>query len=316
MSKKILVTGADGFIGSTVFKYLSNRFNDTYGTVYFSEPGKNQFHLDITSSESFKEASHYVPAEGFDACIHAAGSVDQNIPAHTMFEVNYRGAKRLLAWLTHVGCRHFIQLSSITVYGKKVVGENRTEQTRRREWGIAAIPYGLAKAKAERAIEKSGIDYTLLRLPPVLGKRDTFVTPAVMERIEKSDIFTCSKTPRLISILIVECLPHYIEQFIKLGPQKDAFHIASHHVPWNEFICAYIDCERKDGCTDLPGLSMRGRLSFLFHLRDKEKLLNSMFSAFGSHFSTEKAARLIDLTPTEDWRRGVQEAVAAYRTQC
>lgn len=310
------MTGADGFIGSAVFNYCASRIEGTYGTVYDRTPKKNQFYLDITSSDSFREASSFVPDEGFDVCIHAAGRVDQNIPTHTMFEVNYGGTKRLLRWLKGVGCRHFIQMSSITVYGKKVVGENRTEQTRRREWGIAAIPYGLAKAKAERAIENSGIHYTLLRLPPVLGKRDSFVTPAVMERIEKKDIFTCSKKPRLVSILIVECLPFYIEQFIALGPQNGAFHIASHHVPWNDFICAYTDCSRESGCTDIPPVVKRGKLSFLFHLRDKKKLLNSMFSAFGSHFSTEKAARLIDLTPAEDWRQGVRQAVDAYRKHC
>lgn len=312
MNKTILVTGADGFIGSAVFDYLCGINTNTYGTVYAHKPDTKQFYLDITSSQSFREASAYVPPEGYDVCLHAAGSVDQNMPAHDIFEVNYRGTKRLLAWLEQVGCRHFIQMSSITVYGKKVVGESRTENTRRKEGGIAAIPYGLAKAKAERAIENSGVAYTLLRLPPVIGNKDTFVTPAIIERIENRDLFTCSKRPHLISILILECLPPYIEQFIGLGPQNTAFHIASHHVPWQEFVCAYTECVKQAGCVEIPVIKNRWKYSFIFHLRNKKKLLSSMFSSFGSHFSTEKAARLIDLTPREDWRVGVREAVDAY----
>lgn len=115
---RILITGADGFIGSRLFGYFSGRYHSVYGTVYYTDPAEGMSYLDMLDDRSFAN----LPEIPFDVCIHAAGTVDQSLPSRKIMEINGGGTKKVLQRLSGTGCGHFIQLSSITVYGKRVVG--------------------------------------------------------------------------------------------------------------------------------------------------------------------------------------------------
>ncbi len=306
--KSILITGSDGFIGSHLYSHFSREYTDVLGTVYYSEPfSKSQISVDLTDPKTIDR----IPDRHFDCCIHAAGTVDQSISKKQMYELNGKGTERLVKRLSKTGCGHFIHLSSIAVYGKRVVGMDRDERTKRKPRGIATIPYGRAKARAEQFIEHSNIPYTILRLPPVLGEKDTALTPSIVRCLEEGEPFTCSLNGNKVSILHVQSLPVYIHRLLQLGPQNDAFNIASHHIRWMRLLNLYVDAWQKDRPREPLKIQKKWKYAFLFHFRDKEYLLNAMFSAFGSHFPTDKLEQLISLDSNMECSEGIRQALSA-----
>ena len=112
----------------------------------------------------------------FDVVFHAAANVDPSVPAKTMFDINLGGTINLLRWVKQQGCSHFVQISSVSVYGNKASGRNRSEASTARSRYIG-LPYSRSKAAAEIEVERSGVPYTILRLPMVIGSGDGLASP-------------------------------------------------------------------------------------------------------------------------------------------
>ncbi len=229
---KIMITGTDGFVGETLKKYFQEKGYNVFGTVFMRDALENEVRFDIQKTKEFEK----LPKENFDVIIHTAGIVDQTVPKKIMFNVNAEGTQRMLDWGKANGCNHFIQMSSVSVYGLKTNGEYRSEEKTKRYDGPLAIPYMRSKAKAERYIEKSGINYTILRLPAVLGRNDSYLSPAIIPRLKDGKFYFCGNDDKLFSVLFVKNLPAIIEKVIKAGPLNDVFNCVDHHVHWHEFI--------------------------------------------------------------------------------
>jgi uncharacterized protein YbjT (DUF2867 family) len=96
-------------------------------------------------------------AAGADAVIHIAGLI--NAPDRAGFEaVNVAGTAAMIDAARRAGVRRFIHVSSLAA----------------REPGLS--DYGWSKAKAERLVAASGLDWTILRPPAIYGPgdRETF----------------------------------------------------------------------------------------------------------------------------------------------
>ena len=195
---RVLITGCDGFIGSAVTRDLRRLGHEVVGTCYERTPGVREVYLDLTDPESFGN----LPETPFDAVVHAAGIVDQRIRRRRMFAVNTRGTARVVRWAEGNGVSHFIYLSSVSVYGFKTMGQNREEAKTRRSQGVPVVPYMASKARAERAIEASSLGYTLLRLPAVLGRGDSYLSPTVVTALQGGTFFTCGKGEKKVSLMM------------------------------------------------------------------------------------------------------------------
>ena len=301
---KILITGTDGFIGSYLKNYLENKGFRIYGTVFRRNAKENEYKIDIRSIRSLDELQE----NNFDVIINTIGIVDQKQSKKLMFDVNYRGTKRLVEWGLTNRCKHFIQISSIAVYGLKTIGENRDEQSTKRYNGVIAIPYMRSKAKAEKYIESSGISYTILRLPAVLGRNDTILSSTIIKRLQNGNFYFSGKKDRLFSILYIKNLGSLIEKVIKAGPKNDFFNCTDFHIKWSTFIQEY---------TKNLSLSMKYPkkpfFSVLSNLNDKDYLLMVTYSKFGAHFPNEKIKKEFNWNPQFPWQEGVFEAIQSYK---
>ena len=95
--------------------------------------------------------------DGADAVVHIAGLI--NAPDRAAFEaVNVGGTARLIDATRRAGVRRFVHISSLAA----------------REPDLS--DYGWSKAKAERLVAASGLDWTIVRPPAVYGPgdRETF----------------------------------------------------------------------------------------------------------------------------------------------
>jgi nucleoside-diphosphate-sugar epimerase len=297
---KVLIIGTDGFIGRHLKDFFLSTGHEVIGTVFNDPAEGDDYCIDIRSAASI-EALPDIP---FDAVINAAGIVDQSAPSSLMMDVNARGAANLARWARRRGCPHFIQLSSIAVYGLKTLGVNRSEDRTRRFRGVLGIAYMRSKARAETLIERSGAPYTMLRLPAVIGRGDSFTSPSIVRWLRSGNFFFCGPGTRPVSLLFAKNLGPWVEALIAKGPLNCAFNCADHHVPWRDLVGHFA------GLLNLPVPERtRSILALPLHLRDAGAHMLFTFSLFGSHFPSERLMRATAFTPPHDWRQGVAESL-------
>ena len=162
MKGTVLITGASGFLGKEIVKFLSS----DYSIVSLGRSSENDISIDL--SQTIPD----LPV--LDHVIHAAGkahSLPTTEEAKDLFyAVNVKGTKNLLKGLEqrNHNPKSFLFISSVAVYGLKK-GINITEQAPLR----AVAPYGQGKKLAEKEISewcsKRGITSGILRLPLVVG---------------------------------------------------------------------------------------------------------------------------------------------------
>ena len=301
---EILITGTDGFIGQNIKEYFQQKGCNVFGTVFIRDAEENEVRFDIRDEKEFEK----LPNRAFDVIIHTAGIVDQTVPKKQMFLVNAEGTKKMVDWAESNGCRHFIQLSSVSVYGLKTNGENRTEDRTKRYDGVLAIPYQRSKAKAERYIEKSKLNYTMLRLPAVLGENDTYVSPSIIPRLQNGTFYFCGTKDKLFSTLYVKNLPLFIDKIIDTGPLNDVFNCADHHMTWREYVGEYATLLDVD-----PGNKKKSIVTVLTRINDKKWALIMTFSRFGGHYPSDKLIERLGCNPVKHtWQEGVKEAVKGF----
>jgi nucleoside-diphosphate-sugar epimerase len=180
--KKILVTGATGFIGKKLIDRLVKLNWNVRGTVRkissFSKKNDLEYFVinDITTISDWSSI-----LENIDCIIHCAGK------SHEMKENNYfdcyklintEATKILAEQAAKVGVKRFIFLSSIKVNGE-ISDKFHNNKKIHSKFKFNDIPdpkdfYSLSKLEAEKRLWKisseKGLEVVVLRLPLVYGK--------------------------------------------------------------------------------------------------------------------------------------------------
>lgn len=123
---KVLLTGADGYIGSVLGPMLIQEGHDVVGldAGYYRDGWLYSDAYALTESPRvFAKDLRRVTAEdltGFDAVVHLAelsnDPLGENSPAIT-HDINHRGSVRLATLAKQAGVRRFVYTSSCSVYG-------------------------------------------------------------------------------------------------------------------------------------------------------------------------------------------------------
>ncbi len=175
MTKKYLVTGAAGFIGSCVVRELLRQGNEVI-TIDNLSTGKES---------AIPEGCHFVrgdvqdadiinglSGESFEAVIHIAGQSSGEIsfekPVYDL-QTNAQSTLLLLNLARNIGCKRFVYASSMSVYGDHAENPKVTEET-------ATTPksfYAVGKLASENYMRiysaMFGIHCTALRFFNVYG---------------------------------------------------------------------------------------------------------------------------------------------------
>jgi nucleoside-diphosphate-sugar epimerase len=168
---KVLVTGANGFVGGRVLGHLLGRGVDAIG---LARTGRTLEELDWPRREvpAWTEGALSQALIGIDVMVHAASVVHRpgaSVAEHQAF--NVEGTRSLLAAARSRGVRRIVFLSTIKVYGENATGtiDESTAVDR-------SSPYAATKLEAEqillRASQEGGPSCIVLRLCPVYGAGD------------------------------------------------------------------------------------------------------------------------------------------------
>lgn len=168
---RILVTGANGFVGSALCDYLNKGGHDVVRAVRIHDGLANTVEInETTSSEKVNEALC-----GVECIVHLAGRAHFlgriNPDKQAAYkETNVEFTKRLALLAHKTGVRRFVFVSSIKVCG---------EESRHGPFTERAIPspidiYAISKWEAEQALrlieQETGLEVVIIRPPLVYGE--------------------------------------------------------------------------------------------------------------------------------------------------
>lgn len=169
MSRKIVVTGATGFVGKRLVRSLRLHSDAELLAVTRSRNVDLPSDVRLFALSNADPFSESLPLQGVDTVIHLAGLAHgQSSDSADYKHVNLTGTLNLARQAASAGVRRFVFLSSIGVNG----GESETpfiETDPPRPVG----PYAISKWEAEQALFElsaaSGLELVVIRPPLVYG---------------------------------------------------------------------------------------------------------------------------------------------------
>lgn len=204
--KRILITGADSFIGTSFESYIQNHFSDAYRIDT----------VDMTD-HTWRERDF----SQYDSVFHVAGIAhsDQGKiseeKAKLYYSVNTDLAVETAKKAKSDGAKQFVFMSSAIVYGESApIGKKKciTKETPL----SPANCYGDSKVRAEKGILPLSDDQfrvVILRPPMIYGKGSKGNYPLLVKFARKLPIFPCVKNER--SMLYIENLCEFVRLMIE-----------------------------------------------------------------------------------------------------
>jgi len=195
MMKKLLLTGASGFLGRNIIPDLKQK----YSVKTLGRSANNDVRCDLSDS---------IPdfTESYDVVLHAAGKA-HIVPKteeerETFYKVNLEGTKNLCAGLERAGVpKSFVFISTVAVYGLDT-GEDISEEADLK----GNTPYALSKIRAEQYLtdwcSANGVKLSVLRLPLVAGVNPPGNLGAMINGIKTGRYFSIGKANARKSVVM------------------------------------------------------------------------------------------------------------------
>jgi len=185
-TRAVLLTGANGFVGSRVARRLAAAGRPVRALVRRAntapaDPGIEEIEGDFTSLEAAHAAG-----QGVGAIVHCAATGGPDLEAAR--RVNTDGTRAMVEAALAAGASRYVQISTISVYARgpsEVLDEEAPLKTE-------GDPYGVTKAEADRVVLEAmqrGLPAVILRPGAVLGLHPTSTWAVRMpERIRAGEV--------------------------------------------------------------------------------------------------------------------------------
>lgn len=187
----ILITGANGFIGSNLTKLLVSEKHNVKAMVLQGTSLNNLagieceiIYADVSKPEMLQNIMN-----GIDVVYHLAA-----IPSigwsKKIFNVNYYGTKNLIDEAIKSGVKRFVFMSSLVVHGFKNF-VNADENTPLLKPGLLTRPYIRSKIRCEQMLEKykNKIETVIIRPAfNIFGPNDMLSTYEIIRRLDNKQI--------------------------------------------------------------------------------------------------------------------------------
>ena len=178
--KKILITGATGFLGSRLVEKMSTI--DGLKILATGRTFKNQNIIKKSNLEYILgdlEDNKFIETiiNGIDAIIHTAALSSQMGNPKDFHRTNIEVTKQLLKVAIAKRVKKFIFISSPSVYFRF---KHQLELKESDPLPKPINPYSYSKREAEKLVQSSGIPYIILRPRALIGRGDKVIMPRIL----------------------------------------------------------------------------------------------------------------------------------------
>lgn len=228
--KRILITGASGFIGSHLVDEALRRGMETFAGIrktsnrqYLQDAKIHVAEIDFNAPESLRKLLKSTP---FDYIIHNAGTTHAPNP-ETYNRVNY-GILQILVELIQkeqIPLQKFIYLSSLAAFGPNENHEGRLISNDSCPMPVTA--YGRSKLLAEEYLQKQTLPWVIIRPTAVYGPRDQSFIPVYRSVGSGFEIYFTRKKQKL-SFVYIQDLVDAVYRSLD-GPPQTAYFVSDGH---------------------------------------------------------------------------------------
>jgi nucleoside-diphosphate-sugar epimerase len=332
--KKILITGASGFIGGfLVEEALAGGYEAWAGIRASSSRAHLQdarirfIDLEYGDKEILtRQLADFADTHGaWDYIIHNAG-LTKTLHRNDFFRVNAEYTHNLIEALAAAACkpRKFLLMSSLSSYGK---GDEQTfAPIRPDDPQLPDSDYGKSKLEAERLLRhQSHFPYLILRPTGVYGpgERDYFME---IKSIQSGFDFTAGLRPQYISFIYVKDLARVALLAIENEAIADAHYFVSDGATYTDtgfarLIQEILEKKRLLRVRIPMGLVFLACLcsEWMGKLKGKSMTLNrdkySILKGRNWVCDASPLWQALDTAPAYDLRRGLEESIAWYRKE-
>lgn len=234
MSKKILVTGAGGFIGGYIVKEALKRGYETWAAVrkttsreYLTDERIRFLELDFSDADTFKKQLGDAIAENgrWDYIIHNLGAT-KAVNFLAFNTVNYDYLKLFVDTLISLEAQPqaFLMMSSLSAVGGG--DEDTYEPIPSRPIPHPETKYGVSKLKAETYLQcQSTVPYIIFRTTGVYGphEKDYYL---MFKSIKKGFDFSVGFKRQLLTFIYVEDLTRAMLDALESGKTNKVYNIS------------------------------------------------------------------------------------------
>lgn len=206
---KMVITGANGFVGASLCRYFYNKGYEIIATGRQAIPNAQ-----LLSYATYIQADITTPLEPFnaDVCIHAAGLTADDATYKDLYFHNVTGTENVVHASKH--CRHLIYISSSSVY--KFSDKPAVESDASLDAHISN--YGKTKLQAELLLNATIPEHQtrlILRPRAIYGVGDRVLLPRVLKLVKFQKILCPVDNEITTSATHVDNLAYAIELFLK-----------------------------------------------------------------------------------------------------
>jgi nucleoside-diphosphate-sugar epimerase len=322
---KILVTGANGFIGSRTCQHLISQHHEVIGLVRKNSnlsllEGMNLklSYGDITDPDSLKGLF-----QGVDIVVHTAGAVIDWGPYAHFEKHNVSGTKNIAKEAEAAGVKRMVQISSVAVHGFGIKNAVETQQMIKSE-----VAYSQSKIETESWLnefaKQSAMEVVIVRPGNVFGPHDEKFIAPYLDLIRKGQFVFVNEGKSLTCPTYIENLVHGIE-LACFHPKAngETFIITDGlEIEWKEFTDAlHHELNIKPTKRSIPFI-MVYFIAYLMELTYKvlrietaPLLTRYRINNAGKdyHFSVAKANKLLGYKPVADLNTSVKRTVDWYK---
>ena|ERR1035437_5801736 len=211
--KKLLITGASGFVGSFLVEEALNRGFDVYAGIrntssrkYLPDSRIKFFPLNYSDQNNIEEnllQFAQKEGQGFDYIIHAAGVTKAN-SLQEYYDVNYQNTINLVEALrkTNTVPAKFIEISSIASYGPG--NPDTLELIHSDHNPLPVSSYGKSKLKTEEYLRTlNDFPYLIFRPTTVYGPREKDLY-TVFKMVNSGFEFYIGRKPQYLTFVYIK----------------------------------------------------------------------------------------------------------------
>jgi UDP-glucose 4-epimerase len=238
--KKILITGANGYLGAQICQYLSGKGYNVSGLCFPEIPDNEQwkngfeniFVSDIRDAKKLKQIAEHK----FDAIIHLVSLNHHQSNGEPSFvsSVNVTPVWDLLALFSKNGLKKFIYFSTIHVYGKNMSG-NISENHPVNCANFYALTHYLSENICCYYAKNSDVDCVVVRLSnsygePIFTENDCWwlvVNDLCKMAVEQKKIILQSDGTPLRDFINGKDVCKAVKTLIDKGENGEIYHISS-----------------------------------------------------------------------------------------